>query len=142
MALRNERFVLFDPVPTVSSKEALRRKTAADIERYLAAGGKITQCASPGSTPETRSAPVGFLDGKPAVSRVKRVYDWNPKVQMAVELLGGHRRAAMQLGVSVVTVRKWAVGEHKMPLEQAKAIESLTDGKVRADQLPHTGERA
>lgn len=56
-------------------------------------------------------------------------------IKLAADLAGGQAALARNLGVKPPTVNQWVMGIRRVPAEQCPAIERLTKGAVRCEDL-------
>ena len=73
---------------------------------------------------------VGKKRGRPAQQRVKNV-----ALKRAVDVVGGVKKLALDLGVHSNTVSGWLYRELKIPAHHVKKIVQVTQGAVRPEEL-------
>lgn len=56
-------------------------------------------------------------------------------ISRAIEILGSQAALASALGVRQPTISEWLRGGRRVPAERCPAIERLTGGKVRCEDL-------
>jgi DNA-binding transcriptional regulator YdaS (Cro superfamily) len=56
-------------------------------------------------------------------------------VKRACSLVGGQAPLASAVGVTVANVSHWATGYRRVPAERAIAVERVTSGQVRVEEL-------